>query len=250
MSLLRAQRLEGSAAFTLVELLAVIAIVAVLAGLAIAGTSRIRATAAQARCLSNLRQMHGLIIAFATDNNGYLPSVEAKTASDRPSGAKENWWLEVIPYSSNYVAGSVAEGIRQIFRCDVHGANMRDAGATAYASTYMNYGMNWNLGFCAEASLNSRSRVRYLAIPEPTRTIMLSEAAYNSSSPIATLRNGNIRSSATFGGVYKGGTHDGANNILWADGHVAAWKDVARLVSAQAPGDPEPVSTYWKPGFP
>lgn len=234
--------------FTLIELLTVVVIIGVLVGLALFGAPRIREAAHGSRCVTNLRQIHGLMITFASDNQGFLPSVEAKTDSARPSGAKENWWREILPYYSNYISGSIAEADTRVLRCDTHAMNLTDAGLSASA-VRMNYGMNWSLGFCAEASLNSRQRVRYQAIPEPARTIMVSEAAYNSSTPIATLRNGNIRSSATFGGVYEGGTHRGANNILWVDGHVTAWRDVVRLAAAQSSGDANPVSTYWRPGF-
>jgi prepilin-type N-terminal cleavage/methylation domain-containing protein len=60
-------------AFTLLELLIVVAIVAVLAALTMGVLSRGRETSNRANCLSNLRALHTSATRFATDNNGALP---------------------------------------------------------------------------------------------------------------------------------------------------------------------------------
>lgn len=239
---------RGFRAFTLVELLTVVAIVGVLVGITLSAIPLVRESTNRSRCASNLRQIHTATMAFAIDNQGYLPSVEAKTDAQRPAGAKENWWRELLPYFTSYTSGSIAEDYTKIFRCDTHAARLRGAGVGESASR-MNYGMNWSLGFCAEMTLNSRSRVRYQTLPEPARTIMVSEGAYNSTTPIATLRYGNIKVGATFDGVFIGGAHRGANNILWADGHVSSWKNVSLLAANPPAGNPDPVTTYWRPGF-
>lgn len=235
----------ATAAFTLTELLVVIAIIAVLAAITIPVMSRVAESSRNTRCVSNLRQIHNAMSIFAAENRGFLPSVEARTAADRPEGAKANWWAEILPYYSNHTGGSVAQMNAEVLSCPTHANRLQAAGLSEGAAR-INYGMNWNLGFSHEASLNKK-QVRLATIPQPARTIMVSEAAYNVSTPLATLRTGNIRSSATFDGVYIGGTHNGSNNILWVDGHVSAWADVARLAARQSASDPEPVSTYWRP---
>lgn len=70
-------------AFTLVELLTVIAICGVLAALVIAGLGQSRAKADQLRCMSNLRQMGVALLLYANDNRGLLPHNAQVTATPR-----------------------------------------------------------------------------------------------------------------------------------------------------------------------
>jgi prepilin-type N-terminal cleavage/methylation domain-containing protein/prepilin-type processing-associated H-X9-DG protein len=64
---------HGPAAFTLIELLAVIVIIAMLAALLVPVMSRIRAKGDDAACASNLRQIGIGIGSYAADNDGTLP---------------------------------------------------------------------------------------------------------------------------------------------------------------------------------
>ncbi|MDR1281518.1 MAG: prepilin-type N-terminal cleavage/methylation domain-containing protein [Opitutaceae bacterium] len=60
-------------AFTLIELLTVIAIIGILAAIIIPTVGKVRQTALRAQCASNLRQDGIAILGFALDNNDYLP---------------------------------------------------------------------------------------------------------------------------------------------------------------------------------
>ena len=68
-------------AFTLIELLTVIAIIGILAAILIPTVAKVRNTAQAARCVSNLRQIGQHITLYAGDNKGQLPDLRALTAS-------------------------------------------------------------------------------------------------------------------------------------------------------------------------
>lgn len=73
-------------AFTLVELLSVIAIIGVLTTIAFVGVSRMRAKAADANCQSNLRQLATAYLLYANDNNGEAPPTNVTPAHPRSEG--------------------------------------------------------------------------------------------------------------------------------------------------------------------
>ena len=60
-------------AFTLVELLVVLAVIAILAALSLGGMSKLGASSDRSKALSNMRQIGTGITLFATDNDGKLP---------------------------------------------------------------------------------------------------------------------------------------------------------------------------------
>ena len=59
--------------FTLVELLVTLGIIVILASILVVAISGIRARAASASCLSNLRQIHSGLLLYAADNRTHLP---------------------------------------------------------------------------------------------------------------------------------------------------------------------------------
>lgn len=61
-------------AFTLVELLTVIAIIGILAAILIPTVAAVRSAAHQATCTSNLRQIAMGVLAYANDHRGQLPA--------------------------------------------------------------------------------------------------------------------------------------------------------------------------------
>jgi prepilin-type N-terminal cleavage/methylation domain-containing protein/prepilin-type processing-associated H-X9-DG protein len=73
----------GGAGFTLIELLTVIAIIGILAAILIPTVGKVRDTARQARCGSNLRQLAMAVIIYANERKDTLP-----TAYDADGGPR------------------------------------------------------------------------------------------------------------------------------------------------------------------
>lgn len=71
-------------AFTLVELLVVIAVIAILAGLLLPTLSKARARAMEVRCAANLRNWGQAFYLYASDYNDYLPHADDEGRNDPP----------------------------------------------------------------------------------------------------------------------------------------------------------------------
>jgi prepilin-type N-terminal cleavage/methylation domain-containing protein/prepilin-type processing-associated H-X9-DG protein len=81
--------------FTLIELLTVIAILAILGAILIPVTAQVRASARQAQCASNMRQIGLALRLYADDHNGFLPAIAHQ---QRPEDA---WIFTLAPYLGN-----------------------------------------------------------------------------------------------------------------------------------------------------
>ncbi len=80
-------------AFTLLELLVVVAIIAILAAIALPVASRFLESGKEATTASRLRQVHTLQMAYAADNNGRMTAFYT-------SAAPVTWQEKLLPYLS------------------------------------------------------------------------------------------------------------------------------------------------------
>lgn len=97
------------AGFTLVELLVVIGIIAVLIAILMPGLQMARESAKQTKCLSNMRQLGTMLMAYVNENNGWLPvqsNAQVGNFANASSyeGASASGWSclgSLIPYFNN-----------------------------------------------------------------------------------------------------------------------------------------------------
>ena len=109
---------RGLPGFTLTETLVAISITAILAALTIQGYSKIAASVAKGKCISNLRNLH---VAFATyvQDNGYWP--QQPDFDGAYSQEYQDWWLKTMdPYTQS----------REVWKCPLlkkYGVRVHDA---------------------------------------------------------------------------------------------------------------------------
>lgn len=84
-------------AFTLVELLTVIAIIGILAAIMVPVVGNIKQKAALANCSSTLRQLHTISMAYVSDNQGYLPP-----SQDERLESSANQWPNILLKYTDY----------------------------------------------------------------------------------------------------------------------------------------------------
>lgn len=160
----------SAAAFTLIELLTVIAIIGILAAILLPVVGKVRDNARASVCLSNMRQVSLAMLMFADDNDGVLP-----TSGDTASGERETDWIywrdssrdRQVQHSpiAAYMGGSFSP---DIYRCPSD-ENIRSGNTNGYPYSFS---MNREIG--EDRRLDGRIH----NVENPTRIILLVEEAH------------------------------------------------------------------------
>jgi prepilin-type processing-associated H-X9-DG protein/prepilin-type N-terminal cleavage/methylation domain-containing protein len=200
-AVLKSAQRARQAAFTLTELLIVVAIVAILAAILMPVGRRMIEQGNQAKCMSNLRQLYGVLMFYAAENNQMLPSPDVNEDPDSQSAA--HWFRRLDRY--------IAQQERiKILTCPSAKTFKPGDWSTAY-------GMNYYLG--------KNQDWRTLSIDQKSRVVLLADAVINPAWHSA--------GSAIFedGGPFNKTVdlrHGGRANFLFLDGHVEASAEYSR----------------------
>ncbi len=206
------------AAFSLVEVIVVVAIVSVLAGLLVPAVQGMVVAGQRAECSSNLRQIGTAILLYANDNDGYLPGTTHELGTDF-----EKAWIHALkPY-----LGEV-DKVR-ICPADPKGADRLAANGTSYIlNSFVFVPRVGPFGDVLPGSLNN---LRFLS--EPSKTLF---AANISDRQGASVQNDHTHSEQWDGNWGKlcadlqpdrftrsaeADHSNGSANYLFGDGHVA-----------------------------
>ena len=215
-------------AFTLTELIAIIAIVSVLAAVIIPTISKLHSSSRSVACLNNLRQIGKAFEISSSENNYRYPAPLAPNADG--SGA----WHDVLSvqiYSSTFGRLTGSQIRANVFKCP----------AANEGGTIISYGMNsdlaifaagankWNLyGFTKEPIMQQR-------IPNPSKTCLVIESIRSQSG------SGNTFTTRVLPTTYR---HSSNLNILYCDGHVET-----KPASETPPtADTEAGNMFWRSG--
>ncbi len=118
-------------AFSLVEILVVIAIIALLAATAIPVFNSVTAQGKSAKCIGNLRAIGAAAFAYAQDNDGRLPPI-AQSYNWNAANA-HRWWMSFL-YDYGTTSTNVVD-VRKIWRCPaVTDDEFRKDNAIVYSS--------------------------------------------------------------------------------------------------------------------
>lgn len=206
---------KGAFAFTLIELLSVIAVVGVLAAILVPVIGRVRAAAKTSKCAANLRTVHNGFNLYAADNKGYYPAARfhptqsdpARGRRNRNSGSYGNHWEgELAPYVGVNLRSVAAEN------SPVATFSICPEGLT---------GMNAHLVYKGAAFTASGYSLDYqvkaVEIRNPTKTVLVGDSDDYHLGLWAGMLPG-------ADGKYASGDpvrHANEANYLFVDGHVA-----------------------------
>jgi prepilin-type N-terminal cleavage/methylation domain-containing protein/prepilin-type processing-associated H-X9-DG protein len=205
--------------FTLVELLAVLLIVGVLGSLLLGGVHRCFAYSKQISCINNLKQIHGAMMSYPADHNGFLPPY-----SEVVAGKPNYYWTSKLrPYLNQPSKGDFWDNEpapSKLYRCPADTRNPGDSFQSAYGTGALSkYGAS---GLCGLNGLiwgvwayddgvikNWKAGFPLAVVPKPSQTAMIFDHDQLFASGPMQL-----------GSSVYAFRHDNKINVIFFDGHV------------------------------
>lgn len=194
-------------AFTLVELLVVIAVIGILAALLLPALAHVKAEAHRTACISNVKQINFGVLMYVHDNADTLPTLPVP--NPYPNGAAF-FFKEMMKHYVG-LSGPPTNGDR-LFICPSETSSPSDGSPSrAYVVDFSDYYFN---GWITGARLSN--------IAQPAKTALITEypacVGYSWHHPQAfTLRVNNWEGAAPF---LHSAFNDGLNEMSFADGHI------------------------------
>jgi prepilin-type processing-associated H-X9-DG protein len=199
-------------AFSLVELLVVCTLIVILMGITLTSISHARAAAQQIGCASNLRQWGVANEQYAQENHGYLPrrgqGVAPTTVINRPTD-----WFNALPLILRMTDYDDLAGSNQIPRPDAASIWICPAAFDPGGAYYWSYGMNMGLSVW-ETNQNNGNPDKITGVGDDSAMVMLTDGPGNFAAVFPSITPGNYNPVPR---------HNGSANILFLDGHVAAF---------------------------
>jgi len=206
---------KGNIAFTLVELLAVIAIIGILAALLMPAFGGVREKASRVKCANNLRQCGVALFAYAGEHNGELPA-SAGVLPNTPASRAYPDYIGSTPQDSlvSLLQGYVTDF--RIWGCpSINAVPINDPTNSGLRSTYQYFAGFYLVG---STKINSQRMAgvaaRSLLMQDCTYTYNAWRSCHNSGGVRTTSDPNNPSFTLYFGGVPTG------MNVLFGDGSV------------------------------
>lgn len=215
-------------AFTLVEVLVVVAIIALLAAILFPVFSRARENGRRASCQSNLKQIALGITQYTQDYDEYFP---IDFTGFPPNPPPYGWGDRVQPYIKNL----------QVYQCPSEktppssdpNVGYPPLDATGYLDYYYNAALVLSRGTFDSSgecfNLNGRPAATQGELEQPSLTVLLLDGPSSASFSAMTGGSDPGLASLTIGFQADPRRHLGGSNFAFTDGHVKWYKDDDRL---------------------
>lgn len=201
------------AAFTLIELLTVIAIIGILAAILIPTTAKVRETARATQCASNLRQIQMANIAYASDHKGaYVPLLLV----DKDNASQTTYWYQNADFLAYLVKDrtSASSGrLAKTLNCPT-AQSLGNPKVFTYGANAHGRGGTWVAGYVRQIKMEE--------IQRPSQTMAFADGLdwqlYADGAAGYTKDLELLTSSSTHIVAYR---HGDKANLVYFDGHIA-----------------------------
>jgi prepilin-type N-terminal cleavage/methylation domain-containing protein/prepilin-type processing-associated H-X9-DG protein len=221
----RTGRCDAGSAFTLVELLVVIAVIGILAGLLLPLLSKAKARVHSSVCLNNLRQWGIATHLYVLEHDDFLPGEGTPNAMGTNSG-----WYVTLPvqiglkpyHQMAWRTNPAARLERSIWICP--------------ANTNRSNGNNL-FHYCLNQHVDNTGAldgpVRFSSMPRPTQTVWL----FDNGKRAAVAQQNNVHTNLHLGGA----------QFLFLDGHTARFRNTDYWDFSMNRGRTNHPELVWKP---
>jgi prepilin-type N-terminal cleavage/methylation domain-containing protein/prepilin-type processing-associated H-X9-DG protein len=202
-------RLFSRHAFTLVELLTVIAIIGILAGILIPVAGKARASAHIATCTANLRNAHNWLTLYSQDLKGRFPAPFGANLDTPTNTTNTTWWAVLqIAFQPRYETPAVGESNPALnpWFCPAAGEGFPNGVRRVYP---INADGGASSLYFSPAQNN-----------QPAKTLLIADGTSNNGDVDAWAY---FRASDTTPGIVLDSRHGGKSNGIFLDGHVASF---------------------------
>lgn len=236
-------------AFTLIELLTVIAVIGILAAIVIPVVGSVRSNAVQARDMNRVRTLVTASLGFASDNRGRLPNVNIPIPGSRTGQGQEDRWHygeAIHRYLPISMAASSGSSIFNWKTNDVWYAEGTEAHSgwapnPIYPTVTKAAGFGRNIHIAPSTVGQTNPWMGYLnRVPNPARIVLIAETLHDSLVVIPeTTPSFRNDVETTYRISRKGSALYG-----FADGHVALLEGDQSTAALAAAGKPS-IWRWW-----
>lgn len=223
---------KGPSAFTLIELLTVIAIIGILAAILIPVVGSVRESARSAQCISNLRQIHMGFMLYADANGELLPLNSNTNQSQYLDGVvRTRWKGAILPYMEEPMTREASSIFLYKFDPDVATVFTCPSRSEDHVFGPNHYGANVRV-----VAENEQQRLGHFE-----SSVVLAADVYDWR--LDPTNDGTLYPEGADGPGLQG-RHKGADNVVFLDGSV---RTIRRGELPSATSDPERELSLWGP---
>ena len=180
-------RRRAASAFTLIELLIVIAIIGILASLLLPALTKAKARAGQINCLSNMKQLSLGTLMYIDDNHGYFPGCASRATYGFHAEDWIYWRTNTTypPVEKSPIVTQLGTVSKNLFRCPLDKDDTArvaqyggaDPGPYLYSYTMTSYDLtnNANIGLASIFSAAAAYPFKLADVNGTSHKIMLAE---------------------------------------------------------------------------
>lgn len=224
------KRRLSSQAFSLLELLTVVAVILVLAGMLMPVIGRVKAKGRDLSCLNNLRQWGLATHLYAADNNDLLPS--DGVPNPLPTSTNSGWYVDLPPLI----------GLQKYHELPWHTNPAADPGRSIWicpANPRRSNGRNL-FHYCLNQNVNGTG-----ANNQPTKMTALRDTG----TLVWLFDSKNLPAVGSWNFVHTN-IHGGGAQFLYLDGHVRRWNNQEYWLLPESKARTNNPAIRWMPGNP